>query len=239
MYPRDPTISGKEFNAKNSKPLHKITNRSANHRGVVYKHGRVNDVMLWDPRECKPGGIYITDQEHIGDWKCYDEKFFMTRMFEVTIPDDAKVVVFKAKIKASSIVIVKEVTDQYHNTLTEEELELVKKSSLYEYRAELEIQHKERMRELALSGKIPVKKEFNEIYRQMIFDGGWGNVPDQCKNYRSLYLYLQRYSIWEWKLYSSDIKIIKDNREFFKRKKISKALFHYSDVTRNLMADES
>lgn len=213
---RDRTVSGKEFNATNKEKLYKLTSQSANHRGVIYKRGRVNDILPWDPGSCTPGGLYVTTYKFINQWKNYNELFFMARMFEVSIPDDAKVVTFKNKIKASSIIVEKEVTEEYLKMLSKEERQMAQKSHQYEIRAEAKRSYENRLKEIVLSGKVPVGDEFDEIYRQMLFEcKEWYNMPPKCKNYRSLFLYFQRNPIWDWKIGPSDIKIIEENKDFF------------------------
>ena len=99
-------MTGKEFNKIfGGKKYLKFTNKDENHYGFQFRDGLNEDTEVFFPHgECKGGGIYFTEKEHMYTWlTSWYHKFVR----EVTIPDDARVYVEREKFKADKIILSK------------------------------------------------------------------------------------------------------------------------------------
>ena len=82
-------------NGKNQKQFYKLINETGNHRGYTFKNGLNVDSNLFTNDACAAGGFHFTDSENIGRWVNYsDEIGVMVFAVPMTIPDDAKVIIF-------------------------------------------------------------------------------------------------------------------------------------------------
>jgi len=105
------TLTGAEFNAKNTRKLCKLTNKVCCHNGFQFKEElNVDTVPFRTDIDCCPGGIYITFMDCFGDWTYY-RTFMggvmdMVYIWDVEIPDEAKVYVEDpTKIKVDKLVL--------------------------------------------------------------------------------------------------------------------------------------
>lgn len=88
---------------KESKTYYKVINEELKHHDLKYKKGLVIDPVPFndDPEvSCVPGGIYFTDMEHITEFFNYGYW-----IYEVTIPDDAKVIENGIKWRADRVIL--------------------------------------------------------------------------------------------------------------------------------------
>ena len=99
-------ITGKQFNEiyYNEKFI-KLTNHTCIHNKLKFKEGLNEDLVPFNPsRECKKGGLYFCNIDDFTDWIEYSDKK-MYYMWNVKIPDDAKVVVMENKIKCDKFIL--------------------------------------------------------------------------------------------------------------------------------------
>lgn len=132
--------SGREFNSKFRLPngeysfkLIKLTNARAIHRDCDYNlydntPKRIDDPLPWTDEGCSSGGIhFVKGYENVSQWLYYDSDIgHMKRAFFIEIPneDNVKVAIFNSegKIKASSVIIIKEISlSDLEKRRTEEE----------------------------------------------------------------------------------------------------------------------
>jgi hypothetical protein len=101
-----PYMTGSEFNEKyGDKEYFKLTCEDNVHNGFTFKEGLNEDVLEFDPAPtCMPGGLYFTDRDNIITWVEYGYKV-MHWVWDVSIPDDAKVVVMDNKAKCDKFII--------------------------------------------------------------------------------------------------------------------------------------
>ena len=96
-------ITGKQFNEifKNN-TFYKFTNDEEIHYGYQYVDGLNIDTNEFDIKggECCKGGLYFTSEKYIYEW--IDEYQYVR---VVTIPDDARVCIYKNKFKSNKIFV--------------------------------------------------------------------------------------------------------------------------------------
>jgi hypothetical protein len=99
-------ITGEEFNKKYKDiSFVKLTNHECNHNGFQFKEGLNEDILKFDSREkCGAGGLYFCNYKDFGIWTEYN-KSVMKYIWDVTIMDDAKVVVMDNKIKCNKFIL--------------------------------------------------------------------------------------------------------------------------------------
>lgn len=95
--------SGSEFNKLTAgTTFYKMLEESECHMELQYKPGLNVDFRPFYPYgECRPGGLYFTEAEHVGE---HFESIY-TKYRIVTIPDDAQVYVEEKKFKADKIIL--------------------------------------------------------------------------------------------------------------------------------------
>ena len=102
----DISVSGRNFNMiYEGVPLVKLTNEDGVHNGMVFGSGINTDhnTFKYD-KTCGPDGIYfckLTDAHHWFDYASMP----MVYMWDVTIPNDAKTVIYSTKLKADSVIL--------------------------------------------------------------------------------------------------------------------------------------
>lgn len=96
-------LTGKEFNVKYSgRKLVKLTNLKSIHNNYKYQTGlNIDSLEFNEDCECKPGGFYCCFLEDMHNWIGYRD-IRMEWIWEVSIPDNAKVVIGDKKIKVNS-----------------------------------------------------------------------------------------------------------------------------------------
>ena len=99
-------ISGTQFNELyKGESLVKLTNGQRIHNGFEFKEGLNVDTIDFNPiDQCSPGGFYFCKYEDFGKWIYYRE-VKMDYMWDVKIPDDAKVVILDNKIKCNKFIL--------------------------------------------------------------------------------------------------------------------------------------
>jgi hypothetical protein len=96
-------VSGKKFNEIfRGITMYKFTNLEENHNGYQYIDGLNIDPNEFDTSqgECSKGGLYFTSVEYAAEW-ILDNEYVRN----VTIPDDARICIYKTKFKADKIIV--------------------------------------------------------------------------------------------------------------------------------------
>lgn len=99
-------ISGETFNSDYpNKKVIKLTVENDYYNDFQYKEG-LNELnqSFNEWKICGPGGLYCCFIEDFSQWLEYNDKV-MTNVWDVTIPDDAKVVVMDDKIKVNKFIL--------------------------------------------------------------------------------------------------------------------------------------
>ena len=98
-------ISGAEFNQFNKGTgFVKLTNKDCIHNGLEFKEGLNEDILEFDSsEECVPGGLYFCKYKKFGDWIQYRAN--IEYIWDVDIPDDAKVMTMDYKIKCDKFIL--------------------------------------------------------------------------------------------------------------------------------------
>lgn len=102
----DVSISGKRFNViYQGVPLVKLTNESCIHNGFEFVEGLNIDVhqFRYDSK-CGSDGLYFCNLKDVERWLDYGSRP-MVYMWDVTIPDDAKTMVYGDKFKADKFIL--------------------------------------------------------------------------------------------------------------------------------------
>ena len=101
-------ITGKEFNEQNKGVRFvKLTNESCCHNGFEFKEGLNVDTVEFDEKEeCCPGGLYFCKYEDFGEWIKYGNHEKMEYIWDVTIPDEEKVINMGKKLKVHSFILL-------------------------------------------------------------------------------------------------------------------------------------
>ena len=114
-------ITGKQFNEilKND-TLYKFTNIEENHNGYQYVDGLNIDTNEFDINrgECSKGGLYFTSEKYIYQWM-YGYEYVRI----VTIPDDARVCIYKTKFKSDKIFVEPRIRIYDSDLLSNEEVQ--------------------------------------------------------------------------------------------------------------------
>ena len=102
----DISISGKKAKEIfNGVPLVKLTNGSCVHNGMKFVEGCNVDRNVFDPtRTCGPDGLYFCKQDDIMMWLDYGYDS-MVYMWDVELPDDARVVIYDDKLKSDKFIL--------------------------------------------------------------------------------------------------------------------------------------
>ena len=100
-------ITGNEFNEQNKGVRFvKLTNESCCHNGFKFKEGLNVDTIEFNEKEkCGPGGLYFCGYEDFIKWTHYGDHERMEYMWDVTIPDEEKVIFMKNKLKVHSFIL--------------------------------------------------------------------------------------------------------------------------------------
>lgn len=102
----DTSVPGWFFNDmyKNCRKT-KLTNESCNHNGFQFKEGlNVDTNAFKHDMECGPDGLYFCREYDADNWLDYRESE-MKYVWDVVIPDDARVVIYDKKIKADKFIL--------------------------------------------------------------------------------------------------------------------------------------
>lgn len=99
-------IDGEEFNKMYGEVhLVKLTTASRIHNGFEFKEGLNEDIHDFNPEEgCVKGGFYFCTYSDFGKWVYYKE-MRMDYIWDVTVPNDAKVVIVNNKIKCDKFIL--------------------------------------------------------------------------------------------------------------------------------------
>jgi hypothetical protein len=120
-------ISGSEFNAiYNNKIYYKLVSISMIHNGYKFEKGLNIDKNEFNNIECGPNGIYFCFGHFIDIWIDTNKKQLI---WTVEVPDDARIVVFKNKIKSNKI-ILKDIVP-YDQVMQIEQIKLCEKNVFY------------------------------------------------------------------------------------------------------------
>ena len=101
-------MSGKEFNEIFKEiSFVKLTNQNSVHNGFKFVEGLNIDVIKFKPtHRCGPGGFYFCEYSKFGDWINYNKNIGMSMyIWDVVIPNDAKIFVLRNKIKCDKFII--------------------------------------------------------------------------------------------------------------------------------------
>lgn len=103
-------ITGKQFNENYASKWNycKLTNKSCHHRGVFYKEGLIEDHKDFNGVYCNEGGIHFCKEEDIHYWLNYNNEHIgpMYYIWDVVIPDNARVVIFQHKAKSNRFLLL-------------------------------------------------------------------------------------------------------------------------------------
>ena len=106
MLEADTSISGAQFKDMfNNCSLVKLTNATSNHNGFQFTEGLNIDVneFRYD-KECGPDGLYFCRASDAENWFNYGHSD-MKYVWDVEIPDDARVCIYERKLKADKIIL--------------------------------------------------------------------------------------------------------------------------------------
>ena len=127
-------ITGKQFNEifKND-TFYKFTNNEENHYGYQYIDGLNIDTNEFDINrgDCSKGGLYFTSEKYIIEW-INGNKYVRI----VTIPDDARVYIYKTKFKSNKIFVEPRIKIYDSNLLSDEQVQILavkQNSNLIQY----------------------------------------------------------------------------------------------------------
>jgi hypothetical protein len=96
-------ITGSEFNAVNNDTiLYKLVRISMIHHDFKFVKGLNIDTNEFNDTEYGPNGIHFCFCDHIGEWI---NLYIKALLWIVEVPDDARVVIFKDKIKSDKIIL--------------------------------------------------------------------------------------------------------------------------------------
>ena len=101
----DMSVSGKKFAEmfENCKVI-KLTNESCCHNGFQYVEGLNMDTNVFDStRVCGPDGLYFCTESNAQRW--FDYVSNITYVWDVEIPEDARVCVYEDKLKADKFIL--------------------------------------------------------------------------------------------------------------------------------------
>mgnify|MGYP005988838859 CR=1 FL=1 len=99
-------ITGKQFNTKYPNAhVVKLTNDTNLHNDFQYTSGlNVLKQQFCEDYVCGPGGLYCCFKEYFTEWVVYNG-MHMKNIWDVLIPDDAKVIVMNNKIKVDRFIL--------------------------------------------------------------------------------------------------------------------------------------
>jgi hypothetical protein len=102
----DISISGSEFNKMFfGVGMIKLTTKDCCHNGFMFKEGMNDDTMNFNhDKVCTKDGLYFCNIKDGFDWLSYEDKV-MYWVWDVEIPDDAKVIIFRNKIKTNKFIL--------------------------------------------------------------------------------------------------------------------------------------
>lgn len=101
----DITISGTKFNEiYRGVPLVKLTNEECLHNGFQYMAGLNIDTNFKYDKSCGPDGLYFCRLDDMHKWLNYSSMPMMY-VWDVVIPNDAKTIVYKDKLKSDRFIL--------------------------------------------------------------------------------------------------------------------------------------
>lgn len=98
-------LTGEEFNILYPSEKVKLTKADNCHNGYMYKEGlNVLDGEFDTKRDCGPGGLYFCFKENYLQW-CEYGMILNVNMWDVIIPNDAKIIVVGTKVKTDKMIL--------------------------------------------------------------------------------------------------------------------------------------
>ena len=83
--------------------FYKVLESNLNHHSFQFKEGLNVDSVPFNPfGDCGPGGLYFTDKINVLNWA---SQLSYTKVADVTVPDDARVIQGKNKWKADRLIL--------------------------------------------------------------------------------------------------------------------------------------
>jgi hypothetical protein len=116
----DISISGTKFNEIYNCPtvkMVKLTNEYSVHNNFEFKEGLNEDINMLDYTQvCGPDGLYFCSYDDMTNWLSYSDSP-MKYVWDVQIPDDARVVVYRTKLKTNKFILSnrRELTNEIMN----------------------------------------------------------------------------------------------------------------------------
>jgi hypothetical protein len=106
MLETDTSVSGAQFNQMfNNCSLVKLTNATSCHNGFQFVEGvNVDSNEFKYDEECGPDGLYFCRQKDAENWFNYGHSD-MKYVWDVVIPDDARVCIYERKLKADHFIL--------------------------------------------------------------------------------------------------------------------------------------